>query len=381
MNAVNGALTCNGSGLSSPSADMMNKLPPGLIGELNERSREIFREIVESYFADGEPVGSRTLSRRLDTPLSPATIRNVMADLEDIGLLYAPHTSAGRLPTDKGLRLFIDGLLEIGDLSAEDRQSIEVHCNNHGTSLAEALGEATSVLSGLAGCAGLVVVPKTARPLKHMEFVNLGDGRALTVLVTDDGFVENRLIDLPPGTPLSTLVRAGNYLNARFAGRTIEEAHCAVNRGIERRRAEIDEITARLVETGLAAWAGGERNASALIVKGQAHLLDEISAMQDLERVRGLFEALETEELLVRLLEMTDKADGVQIFIGAENVLFDQAGCAMVVAPFKGEQQTIVGAIGVIGPMRLNYARIIPMVDYTAKVIDRLIGRQMERET
>lgn len=360
---------------------MMNKPPPGLIGELNERSREIFREIVESYFADGDPVGSRTLSRRLDTPLSPATIRNVMADLEDIGLLYAPHTSAGRLPTDKGLRLFIDGLLEVGDISAEDRQSIEVQCNNHGTSLAEALGEATTVLSGLAGCAGLVVVPKTARPLKHMEFVNLGDGRALAVLVTDDGFVENRLIDLPPGTPLSTLVRAGNFLNARFAGSTIEEAHRAVDRAIKQRRAEIDEITARLVEAGLAAWAGGERHASALIVKGQARLLDEISAMQDLERVRGLFDALETEELLVRLLEMTDKADGVQIFIGAENVLFDQAGCAMVVAPFKGEQQTIVGAIGVIGPMRLNYARIIPMVDYTAKVIDRLIGRQTERET
>jgi heat-inducible transcriptional repressor len=356
----------------------MNNPNSSIISELNDRSREVFREIVEAYVAEGGPVGSRTLSRRLKMPISPATVRNVMADLEDMGLLYAPHTSAGRLPTDAGLRLFVDGLLEIGDLSSEDRENIEARCVTHGTNLNEALGEATSLLSGLAQCAGLVVAPKTARPLKHIEFVNLGDGRVLAVLVTDDGFVENRIIDMPAGAPPSALVQAGNYLNARLAGKTIDGARKAVGQEIEQRRAEIDQITGNLIDAGLAAWSGNgsnsERSGGTLIVKGQSRLLDEVSAVQDLERVRGLFQALETEELLVKLLDVTDIADGVQIFIGAENTLFDQAGCSLVVAPFRGESQTIVGAIGVIGPTRLNYARIIPMVDYTAKVIDRIIG-------
>ena len=356
----------------------MNNPNSSIISELNDRSREVFREIVEAYVAEGGPVGSRTLSRRLKMSISPATVRNVMADLEDMGLLYAPHTSAGRLPTDAGLRLFVDGLLEIGDLSSEDRENIEARCVTHGTNLNEALGEATSLLSGLAQCAGLVVAPKTARPLKHIEFVNLGDGRVLAVLVTDDGFVENRIIDMPAGAPPSALVQAGNYLNARLAGKTIDGARKAVGQEIEQRRAEIDQITGNLIDAGLAAWSGNgsnsERSGGTLIVKGQSRLLDEVSAVQDLERVRGLFQALETEELLVKLLDVTDIADGVQIFIGAENTLFDQAGCSLVVAPFRGESQTIVGAIGVIGPTRLNYARIIPMVDYTAKVIDRIIG-------
>lgn len=345
-----------------------------LIGELDDRSRAIFREIVENYVESGGPVGSRTLARRLENPLSPATIRNVMADLEEMGLLYAPHTSAGRMPTDAGLRLFVDGLLEIGDLSSEERENIEARCTSRGKNLTETLGEATTLLSGLAECAGLVIAPKTKRPLKHIEFANLGDGRALAVLVTDDGFVENRVIDLPAGTPPSALVQAGNYLNARLGGRTIEDALKRISEDIRQRRAEIDEITAGLVEAGIAAWSEGDGSGGALIVKGQSRLLDEVSAAQDLERVRGLFQALETEELLVRLLDMTDGANGVQIFIGAENTLFDQAGCSLVVAPFKGESQTIVGAIGVIGPARLNYARIIPMVDYTARVIDRIIG-------
>jgi len=353
----------------------MSGLDISIINELNGRSRDVFREIVEAYVADGDPVGSRTLSRRLKTPLSPATVRNVMSDLEDMGLLYSPHTSAGRLPTDAGLRMFVDGLLEIGDLSQEERERIEARCVAHGTSLNEALSEATTLLSGLAQCAGLVVAPKTTRPLKHIEFVNLGDGQVLAVLVTDDGFVENRLIDMLPGTPPAALTQAGNYLNARLAGKTLDEARTAIGNEIEHRRTQIDAITAKLIDAGLAAWAdmGGDGGASTLIVKGQAHLLDEISATQDLERVRGLFQALETEELLIKLLDVTELADGVQIFIGAENTLFDQTGCSLVVAPFKGESQTIVGAIGVVGPTRLNYARIIPMVDYTAKMIDRLI--------
>ncbi len=352
----------------------MNNSKSNLINDLNDRSREVFREIVETYFALGEPVGSRTLSRRLESQLSPATIRNVMADLEDMGLLYSPHTSAGRLPSELGLRLFIDGLLEIGDLGSDERKSIEAHCSSRGTSLTEVLGQASTMLSGLAKCASLVVVPKSRRPIKHMEFVDLGDGRIISVLVTDDGLVENRVIERPPGTPVSTLTQATNYLNTRFGGSTIEEALRRLTNEIDQKRSEIDAITAGLVEAGLAVWADSANSQGALIVKGQSRLLDEISAMPDLERVRVLFEALETEELIVRLLQMTDNAEGVQIFIGAENPLFDQTGCSMVVAPFKGEHQSFVGAIGVIGPTRLNYARIIPMVDYTAKVIDRIIS-------
>ncbi len=359
----------------------MNGTSSGLIDSLNDRSREIFRGIVENYLASGEPVGSRTLSRRLDEPLSAATVRNVMADLEDLGLLYAPHTSAGRLPTEKGLRLFVDGLLEIGDLGADERKQIEAQCAARGASLQETLAEATSTLSGLAQCAGLVVVPKTERPLRHMEFVSLHDGRALAVLVTDDGAVENRVLGLPPGTPPSSLVRAGNYLNARFAGSTLDEARAAVSKDIDARRAELDELTAGLVEAGLAAWTDDARSGGALIVKGQARLLDEVAAVHDLDRVRKLFEAIENDELMARLLDVTDKADGVQIFIGGENALFDQSGCSLVVAPFKGERQTIVGAIGVIGPTRLNYARVIPMVDYTAGAIDRLMGRTTDKDS
>jgi heat-inducible transcriptional repressor len=344
-----------------------------VIGEMNERSREIFRQIVDAYVTGGEPVGSRTISRRLREPLSPATIRNVMSDLEDMGLLYAPHTSAGRLPTEAGLRLFVDGLLEIGDLSDEDRANIESYCNAKGRSVNEMLAEATAAVSGLSRCAGLVVAPKTDRPLKHVEFVHLGEGRALVVLVTEDGLVENRVISVPPGTPPSTLTQATNYLNARLVGRTIEEARGAIAREIESNRAQLDELTGRLVETGLATWSGGN-GAGFLIVRGQANLLNDVSAETDLERIRQIFEALETKDLSVRLLDLSAHAEGVQIFIGAQNTLFNLAGCSMIVAPFGGRDGKIIGAIGVIGPTRINYARIIPIVDYTAKLVGRVVG-------
>lgn len=352
----------------------MEAPPRGIIGELNQRSREVFREIVDEFVKTGGPIGSRTLSRRLSTPLSPATIRNVMADLEELGLLFSPHTSAGRLPTDAGLRLFVDGLLEIGELTADEQSSIESHCAAAGKSVNEALTEATSVMSALAGCAGMVFAPKGDRPLKHIEFVNLGDGRALVVLVSESGIVENRVIDLPVGTPPSVLVEAGNYLGARMIGRTLDEALVAVRKEIEQRRAQLDTLTAQVVEAGLATWAGDNVGGS-LIVRGQAHLLDDIAALSDLERIRGLFEALETREVLARLLEQTGVADGVQIFIGAENTLFSLAGCSMVVAPFAAGGSKIVGAVAVIGPTRINYARIIPIVDYTAKVVGRIIGQ------
>jgi len=343
------------------------------IGELNERSREIFRMIVDSYVETGEPVGSRTLARRGRLDLSPASIRNVMADLEEAGLLFAPHTSAGRLPTEAGLRLFVSGLIELGGLSDAERQSIEGRCAAAGKSLPQALEEASTTLSGLSRCASLVIAPKIERPLKHIEFVPLAPGRALVVMVTEDGLVENRLIEVPLGTPPSTLQAASNYLNARLLGRTIEEAKAAILDEIESRRAQLDELTAKLVAAGLASWAGGAER-SALIVRGQANLLEDVTALADLERLRSLFDMLETKESLLRLLEATREGEGVQIYIGADNPLFGVAGCSVVVAPYGNSREQVVGAIGVIGPTRINYARIIPLVDYTAKVIGRLLG-------
>ena len=341
--------------------------------ELNERSREIFRRIVEAYVETGEPVGSRTLSRSLRLALSPATIRNVMADLQEAGLLYAPHTSAGRLPTEAGLRLFVDGLLEIGGLTEEERTDIDVKCSATGRSVEEALAEATSMLSGLADCAGLVLAPKSETPLKHIEFVGLTDGRALVVMVGENGVVENRLIEVPVGIPPSALVEARNFLSARLVGRTLTEARAEIAAELKEHRVQLDQLTTEVVETGLATWAG-ESQSGYLIVRGQAKLLENITAIEDLEQIRALFQALETKETMARLLELAHDAEGVQIFIGADNALFALAGFSMVVAPFANSSEKIVGAIGVIGPTRINYARIIPMVDYTAKVISRVIG-------
>ncbi len=343
------------------------------VAELSERSREIFRHIVDSYVETGEPIGSRTLSRRMGMDLSPATIRNVMADLEDSGLLFSPHTSAGRLPTEAGLRLFVDGLLEIGRLTADERASIDSHCQATGKSMAQLLSEATDMLSGLSHCAGLVVAPKTERPLRQVEFVALSAARALVVLVTQDGQVENRIIDVPLGLTSASLMEATNFLNAKLSGRTLSEAREDVLRDIEQQRAQLDALTQKVVEAGLATPAGGSEDGS-LILRGQANLLEDVAALEDLEHIRQLFAALERKESVFSLVDAASTAEGVQIFIGAENDLFAHAGLSLVIAPFSNAQEQVVGAIGVIGPTRINYARIIPMVDYTAKVIGRLMA-------
>ena len=344
------------------------------VAALNERSRDIFRHIVEAYVETGEPVGSRTIARKLNGSLSPATIRNVMADLEYAGLLFAPHTSAGRLPSEAGLRLFVSGLLQVGGLDSDERKAIEAHCQAAGRGAEDVLGQATGILSGLAQCASVVLAPKSETPLKHIEFVNLKPGRALVVMVSEDGTVENRLLEVPNDLPPSALVEAGNFLSARLAGKTIADARVDILAELSSHRAQLDHLTTGLVEQGLATWGGGGSN-SALIVKGQSHLLSNIKALEDLERVRQLFAALETREQIVRVLDLVGKGDGVQIFIGAQNELFGLAGCSMVVAPFHNSREQIVGAIGVVGPTRLNYARIIPMVDYTAKLVGRLLGQ------
>jgi heat-inducible transcriptional repressor len=339
---------------------------------LSERSCEVLRRVVEAYVESGEPIGSRTISRRLGLGLSPATIRNVMSDLEESGLLYSPHHSAGRLPTEAGLRLFVSGLLEIGQLTEGERQSIDSQCAAAGRSFPQVFEEASAMLSGLSNCAGIVVAPKIDSTLRHIEFVSLAPGRALVVIVTENGQVENRIIDVPIGLPASSLIEATNYLSARLVGRTLVEARREIEAELISKRAQLDTLTARVVSSGLATW--NEKAGGVLIVRGQSKLLEDVTAVADLERIRALFATLETQESLSRLLEAADHAEGVQIFIGAENGLFGLAGCSLVVAPVSSNREKVIGAVGVIGPTRINYARIIPMVDYTAQVIRRLLG-------
>lgn len=341
--------------------------------ELNDRSREILKKIVDAYMASGEPVGSRAIAEQLGMRLSPATIRGVMADLEAQGLLHAPHISAGRVPTEAGLRFFVDGILEIGDLAAEEKARLEAQCVAQGKNLPDILSRATDTLSGLTSCAGLVVAPKVDRPLKQIEFIQLAPGRVLVVLVTEDGLVENRVIEAPLGLDGGTLMQANQYLNRRLAGRRLLEARQEVEAELRLQRAELDELTGKLVAAGLAVWSGPSDGLGQLLIRGQSHLLDDVTALADLERVRQLFEALETEEVMARLLDATRDAEGVQIFIGAQNGLFAHAGCSVIVAPYKNAQEKVVGAIGVIGPLRINYARIIPMVDYTARLVGKIV--------
>jgi heat-inducible transcriptional repressor len=344
------------------------------IAELNERSREIFRQIVESYLATGEPVGSRNLSRIIPMTLSPASIRNVMADLEGAGLIFAPHTSAGRLPTQVGLRFFVDALLEIGDVASDERERIEAQMRAAASrqTFESTLTEASAMLSGISRGAGVVVTTKSNVTLKHIEFVRLDPGRALVVLVSDDGSVENRLLDLPPGLPASALVEASNFLNARVAGRTLADLRGEIEGRRSDMERELDALTARLVDAGLATTVGGAETRQ-LIVRGQANLLEDLRAAEDLDRIRLLFEDLETQTDVIDLLTRAEGGEGVRIFIGSENRLFSMSGSSMIAAPFRDSSQKIVGVVGVIGPTRLNYARIVPMVDFTARVVSRLL--------
>jgi heat-inducible transcriptional repressor len=345
----------------------------GLV-QLNERSREIFRQIVESYLATGEPVGSRNLSRLISSPLSPASVRNVMSDLEQLGLIYAPHTSAGRMPTELGLRFFVDALMQIGDLTETDRRSIEAQVAGAGKSVETVLTEASALLSGLTRAAGIVLTVKANVRLKHIEFVGLEADRALVVLVAEDGQVENRILAVPSGLPTSALVEAGNFLNARIRGKTLADAKAELEKALEAGKAELDQLTQKVIEAGLASWSGGGSDDRKLIVRGHANLLDDLKALDDLERIRLLFDDLETKREVVNLLGRAEHAEGVRIFIGSENKLFSLSGSSTIIAPYGDGMSRLVGVIGVIGPTRLNYARVIPMVDYTAKVVSKVLG-------
>jgi heat-inducible transcriptional repressor len=349
--------------------------PSPSLPALDQRARDIFRSIVETYLETGEPVGSRTVSRG-GVQLSPASIRNTMQDLTLAGLLAAPHTSAGRIPTHAGLRLFVDGLLEIGEIGVDERREIDARLAGRGRGFDEALNEASALLSGLAGGAGIVASPVRDAGVKHVEFVALGSGQALAVLVVDDGTVENRLMTLAAGVTPSTLQEASNFLNARLKGRPLSDARQEMRGELDAARKELDAAAARLVEEGLAAWSGGADRDRSLIVRGRANLLADTGAVEDLERVRVLFDDLEQKEQLIGLLDGVTSAQGVRIFIGAETRLFSLSGSAVVAAPYMTGRQRVLGAIGVIGPARLNYARIIPLVDYTARVLGRILDGQ-----
>ncbi|HEY0290880.1 MAG TPA: heat-inducible transcriptional repressor HrcA [Hansschlegelia sp.] len=353
----------------------ISELTVGLT-QLDKRSREVFRRIVDSYLTTGEPLGSRNVSRLLSVALSPASVRNVMADLEVLGLIYAPHTSAGRLPTELGLRFFVDAMMEVGELSSDDRTVIErqVSASDRSRSVEEILTDASTMLSGMSRGAGVVVASKLDPAIKHIEFVALDPERALVVIVGEDGSVENRIVALPKGLPSSALVEAGNFLNAQMRGRTLGEARAAIEDALNSAQSELDELSTRVVEAGLASWAGvSAGQPRQLIVRGQANLLEDLKALEDLERIRLLLEDLEGKKEVIDLLGRAETGDGVRIFIGSENKLFSLSGSSMVAAPFRDDEKKIVGVLGVIGPTRLNYARIVPMVDYTAKMVGSLL--------
>ncbi|WP_170335763.1 heat-inducible transcriptional repressor HrcA [Ruegeria arenilitoris] len=345
-----------------------------ILDEMNDRSREVFRLIVESYLDSGEPVGSRTLTRTLSEKVSAATVRNVMQDLEFLGLLDSPHVSAGRIPTQQGLRMFVDGLLEVGDLGADDRQKLDETLGSNAGDVGGMLDRVGSALSHVTHGASLVLTPKHESEIKHIEFVSLAHDRALVVLVFADGHVENRLFTPPPGQTPSSMREAANFLNALIEGRTLSEVRRQMQSQITARRQEIDVLAREMVESGMAAWDGDGTDSARLIVRGRANLLGEPGQAEELDRIRTLFDDLERKQDIAEFLELTEEGEGVRIFIGSENKLFSLSGSSLVVSPYMNADRKIIGAVGVIGPTRLNYGRIVPIVDYTAQLVGKLIS-------
>lgn len=344
-----------------------------LLAEMNDRSREVFRRVVEGYLESGDPVGSRTLTRTMSEKVSAATVRNVMQDLEYLGLLDSPHVSAGRIPTQLGLRMFVDGLLEVGDVNAEDREQIDQTANEQ-VEVATLLDRVGSTLSGITQGASLVLTPKHEAPIRHLEFVSLDPSRALVVLVFADGHVENRLFTPPLGQTPSSMREAANFLNTFAEGRTLSQLDQVISAEIERHRRELDALAAQLVEMGTAVWDTHSGDEERLIVRGRANLLGDSQEAVDLDRVRELFDDLERKRDIAEFLSLTEQGDGVRIFIGSENKLFSLSGSSLVVSPYMNADRKIIGAVGVIGPTRLNYGRIVPIVDYTAQLVGRLLA-------
>ena len=349
---------------------------PNLLSEMNDRSREVFRRVVEGYLSSGDPVGSRTLSRSMSEKLSAATIRNVMQDLEIMGLLDSPHVSAGRIPTHLGLRLFVDGLLEVGTVADEDRQRIDATVGSNDHDVAALLDQVGAALSGITRSASVVLAPKQESPIRHIEFVGLAPDRALVVLVFANGHVENRVFTPPPGQTPSSMREAANFLNALAEGRTLSDLRRNIGSEIARRRQEIDGLASALVQSGLAVWENASEGSERLIVRGRSNLIDDSPEAADIDRIRRLFDDLERKRDIADFLELTETGEGVRIFIGSENKLFSLSGSSLVVSPYMNADRKIIGAVGVIGPTRLNYGRIVPIVDYTAQLVGRIVSER-----
>jgi len=347
-----------------------------LLTEMNDRSREVFRRVVEGYLSSGDPVGSRSLSRSMTEKVSAATIRNVMQDLEFLGLLDSPHVSAGRIPTQRGLRMFVDGLLEVGTVAQEDREKIDATLGDSDRDVASLLDQVGSALSGITRGASLVLSPKHEAPIKHIEFVSLSPERALVVLVFADGHVENRLFTPPAGQTPSSMREAANFLNALAEGRTLSDLRRTMTQDIARHRQEIDVLARELVESGIAIWENGGERGERLIVRGRSNLLEAATEGFEVDRIRSLFDDLERKRDIADFLELTEAGDGVRIFIGSENKLFSLSGSSLVVSPYMNADRKIIGAVGVIGPTRLNYGRIVPIVDYTAQLVGRMVSER-----
>ncbi|WP_224816661.1 heat-inducible transcriptional repressor HrcA [Hasllibacter sp. MH4015] len=346
-----------------------------ILDELNDRSREVFRQVVQGYLETGAPVGSRTLTRTMAEKVSAATVRNVMQDLEYLGLLDSPHVSAGRVPTQLGLRMFVDGFLEVGDVSNDDKRALEDTMGANAPDVPALLDRVGSALSAATHGASLVLAPKHEAPVQHIEFVPLSGAQALVVLVFADGHVENRLFAPPAGVTPSAMREAANFLNARIEGKTVSAIRAELEKDIDTRRREIDTLASGLIESGLAVWGDTDDDQAArLIVRGRANLLSDTQEAEDLERIRQLFDDLERKRDITEFLELTEGGDGVRIFIGSENKLFSLSGSSVVVSPYMNADRKIVGAVGVIGPTRLNYGRIVPIVDYTAQLVGKLIS-------
>ena len=348
--------------------------PNNILKDLNDRSRDVFRAVVESYLESGGPVGSRTLTRSLSEKVSAATVRNVMQDLEYLGLLDSPHVSAGRVPTQMGLRMFVDGLLEVGDLNVNDREKIDATLGRNAGDVGGMLDRVGAALSGVTQGASLVLTPKHEAEIRHIEFVSLAHDRALVVLVFSDGHVENRLFTPPPGQTPSSMREAANFLNALIEGKTLSEVQRQIQKEISARRQEIDSLAHAMIESGLAVWEEEGSEQARLIVRGRANLLAETGAAEELERIRTLFDDLERKRDIAEFLELTEDGEGVRIFIGSENKLFSLSGSSLVVSPYMNADRKIIGAVGVIGPTRLNYGRIVPIVDYTAQLVGKLLS-------
>ena len=348
----------------------MNK---NLYLELSDRSKKILKSVIETYLETGEPAGSETILKKIGIDLSSSSIRSILANLQKEGLLYAPHISAGRLPTDKGMRFFVDGLLEFGRLSKNEQESIKNQCQSRGSSFQEVLDEASKVISGLSNCAGIVVAPKFHNKIKHVEFIRLNSSQIMSIIASENGLVENRILNSKINYNDSTLKKASNYINSKFVGKTIDQIKIIISDEIRSSKNQLDIISTKLVEEGIIEIAPNLETPY-IFLHGQSSLLEEEVISKDLDQIRNLFDDIENKSNFLNVIENTSKAQGVQIFIGAQNFLFKHSGLSMVMAPYKNKEQKIIGAIGVVGPMRLNYAKIVPLVDYTSKIVGRILS-------